>query len=107
MKAGMIFLLLLVSCNVVAQKNERYCIVEMERSRFPFEEAVYISVDSGQAGFRNRKYVADAAGKRHNFVTEVRVLNYIGSLGWKIVPLQPVFENAVLIKGTFLFKKEE
>ena len=98
-------LLFIVPNILFAQKTERFCIVRISYSTW--EEEVYVSADSGQVKAKEIWYVADSSGKRRNFVTEAKALNYIGSLGWKIVPVKPEF---VLIdggKGLFLFRKEE
>ncbi len=107
MKIVTLFLLLVVVQNLFAQKSERYCIVELKRDAIFSKKELYITIDSGQAEFRNRQYAVDSAGKLRDFETEVKAMNFIGSMGWKIVPFKPEFEDVFLQKGTFLFRKEE
>jgi hypothetical protein len=90
---------------LLRQKTERFHIVRTFYSTG--EDEVYLSADSGQVIIKEIWYVADSSGKKRNFKTEVGALNYIGSLGWKIVPIKTEFVLINASKGLFLFRKEE
>lgn len=105
MKTIILLLALFTSAHhLFAQKNERFCIVEVIAEG----DAIYVSADSGQASFSSAKYVMDANGFKRYFTSNAGALNYFGSLGWKIVPVNPHVNNAEIKKRNFfLFKKEE
>ncbi len=89
----------------LAQKNEKFCRVKISR---PFlEDVIEIIADSGMVDIHNRVYVTDSSGKRRSFKSEIAALNFIGSLGWKLVAVKPEFADIESSKGWYLFKKEE
>lgn len=98
-------ILLITSLKVCAQTKERFCIVEIERNNA--HEEMYLSVDSGQKSIDKVNYVADFARRRKTFISEAHALNFIGSLGWKIVPFKPEFKGMSTPESIFLFRKEE
>jgi hypothetical protein len=106
MKTITLFIALLSTTDyLLAQTKERFCILKIMRSN-QLEE-IYAAVDSGQLSIYNANFVSDSNGKKRNFVTEAKALNYISSCGWKIVPMRPEFDGMLSNKGVFLFKKEE
>lgn len=88
-----------------SQKTERFCIVRIFYNAG--DDEIYVSADSGQVKINETWYLADSSHKKRNFKTEAGALNYIGSLGWKLVPLKPELVTVGMSKGQYLFKKEE
>lgn len=98
-------ILLITSLNVCAQTKERFCIIEIMRNNT--HEELYLSVDSGQKSVDKAGYVTDSARRRKIFVSKAQALNYIGNLGWKLVPFKPEFGGMGTTESIFLFRKEE
>jgi hypothetical protein len=96
---------LITSLNIYAQTKERFCIVEITRNNTL--EELYLSVDSGQKSVDKSNYVKDSARRRKVFISEAHALNFVGSLGWKIVAFKPEFKEMSTSESIFIFMKEE
>ena len=99
--------LILLFSSSYAQKFEKYC--ELVATGKLFSRKVSIDVDYGEErkffSFKDPRVKTDL-GKIKNFNSVVDGINYMGTLGWKLVDAFPISTTSGPMVYHFYFKKE-
>ena len=86
------FAICMVSSNATAQTRCQdqsayvYCIVDFQNTKHDNEWKVKMTIDFGQANYREREQVIDENGNDMVFNSNIAVLNWLGMQGWEFVP---------------------
>lgn len=82
----------LASLNATAQTSGQdqsayvYCIVDFQNTKHDNEWKVKMTIDFGQANYREREQVVDEDGNDMVFNSNIAGLNWLGMQGWEFVP---------------------
>ena len=96
---AVIFSLCIAASSVAAQTNEQdqsvyiYSIVKFKNTLQNSTWKVSLTVDFGQADYKETDKVVDADGNHKLFNSNVAALNWLGMQGWAIVPYPTVNEG--------------
>lgn len=86
------FAICMVSSNATAQTRGQdqsayvYCIVDFQNTKHDNEWKVKMTIDFGQANYREREQVVDEDGNDMVFNSNIAGLNWLGMQGWEFVP---------------------
>ena len=96
---AVIFSLCIAASSVAAQTNEQdqsvyiYSIVKFKNTLHNSTWKVNLTVDFGQADYKETDKVVDADGNHKLFNSNVAALNWLGMQGWEFVPYPTVNEG--------------
>ena len=96
---AVIFSLCIAAASVAAQTNEQdqsvyiYSIVKFKNTLQNSTWKVSLTVDFGQADYKEADKVVDADGNHKLFNSNVAALNWLGMQGWEFVPYPTVNEG--------------
>lgn len=96
---AVIFSLCIAASSVAAQTNEQdqsvyiYSIVKFKNTLQNSTWKVSLTVDFGQADYKEADKVVDADGNHKLFNSNVAALNWLGMQGWEFVPYPTVNEG--------------
>ena len=96
---AVIFSLCIAAASVAAQTNEQdqsvyiYSIVKFKNTLQNSTWKVSLTVDFGQADYKEADKVVDADGNHKLFNSNVAALNWLGMQGWEFVPYPTLNEG--------------